>query len=85
MGLLSWLVLGLVVGVVAQRLVPGRAPGGLLHTIVLGVVGALAGGALGSRLGLGTVTGINVRSLVVATGGAVIVLLLYSVIKRCKR
>jgi uncharacterized membrane protein YeaQ/YmgE (transglycosylase-associated protein family) len=52
MSVLGWIVFGLVVGVVAKLLMPGRDPGGFVVTIFIGVVGALLGGFLGRRLGL---------------------------------
>lgn len=84
MGLLTWLVLGLVVGVLAHTILPGRAPGGLLRTIILGLVGAFAGGFIGSRLGFGTVTGINLRSLLIALGGALLALFAYGALRARK-
>ena len=52
MGVLGWIVFGLFVGIVAKLVMPGRDPGGLFLTMVLGVVGALVGGYLGRLLGL---------------------------------
>jgi uncharacterized membrane protein YeaQ/YmgE (transglycosylase-associated protein family) len=52
MGILGWIVFGLVVGALAKFVMPGRDPGGILVTIVLGIVGALIGGFLGRALGL---------------------------------
>jgi uncharacterized membrane protein YeaQ/YmgE (transglycosylase-associated protein family) len=74
MGILAWLVLGLVVGVLAKFVMPGPDGGGLVLTIALGIAGAVVGGFLGGLLGLGGVTGFDPRSLIVATGGAVLVL-----------
>jgi uncharacterized membrane protein YeaQ/YmgE (transglycosylase-associated protein family) len=74
MGLLSWILLGLVVGILAKWIMPGPDPGGLVITIVLGVAGAFVGGFIGSLVGLGTVTGFNVGSLVLATVGALLLL-----------
>jgi uncharacterized membrane protein YeaQ/YmgE (transglycosylase-associated protein family) len=74
MGILAWLVLGLVVGVLAKWVMPGPDGGGFVRTIALGMAGAFVGGFLGSALGLGGVTGFDPRSLIVATGGAVLVL-----------
>jgi uncharacterized membrane protein YeaQ/YmgE (transglycosylase-associated protein family) len=82
MGILSWIVMGLIVGVLAKFLMPGKDPGGLIVTIVLGIAGAFVGGYVGSVLGLGTVTGFNVGSLLIAIGGAVLLLILYRAIKQ---
>jgi uncharacterized membrane protein YeaQ/YmgE (transglycosylase-associated protein family) len=51
MGVLGWILFGLVVGVIAKFLMPGRDPGGFIITIVLGIVGALVGGMLGRAVG----------------------------------
>jgi uncharacterized membrane protein YeaQ/YmgE (transglycosylase-associated protein family) len=82
MGILSWIVMGLIVGLFAKLIMPGKDPGGLIITILLGIAGAFVGGFLGSWLGLGTATGFHVKSLLLAVGGAVILLILYRVIKR---
>lgn len=74
MDLLVWLIFGLIVGVVANMLDPRPARGGIIGAIVLGVVGALAGGYLGNLLfGVG-VSGFNIPSLIVAVLGAMLVL-----------
>ncbi len=78
MGIVSWLVLGLIAGAVARYLLPDKAPPGWIWTIGLGIVGALVGGFLGSRLlGTGDVTGFDLNSIVTAIVGAVICLLIY--------
>ena len=77
MGLLSWIVFGLLAGIIAKFLMPGRDGGGIIITIVLGIVGAVVGGFIATALGLGDVTGFNVRSFIIAVGGAILVLLLY--------
>jgi uncharacterized membrane protein YeaQ/YmgE (transglycosylase-associated protein family) len=82
MGILSWIVMGLFVGVVAKFIMPGKDPGGIIITILLGIGGAFLGGFIGSYLGLGTVTGFNMGSLLLAIGGAVLLLILYRLIKR---
>lgn len=74
MGILSWIVLGLVVGILAKWIMPGRDPGGVIITILLGIAGALVGGFIGSVLGLGGVTGFNLGSLVLAIVGALLLL-----------
>ena len=74
MGILSWILLGLIVGALAKWIMPGPDPGGVIVTILLGVAGAFVGGFLGSLAGLGSVTGFNLGSLALATGGAVLLL-----------
>jgi len=69
-GILSWIVLGLVVGVLAKWIMPGPDPGGIVVTILLGIGGSVVGGFLGSLLGLGGVSGFNLGSLVLAVVGA---------------
>ena len=51
MGILSWILFGLVVGIIAKLLMPGRDPGGFIITILLGIAGALLGGFLGRAMG----------------------------------
>ena len=82
MGILSWIVMGLIVGVLAKFIMPGKDPGGIIITILIGIAGAFLGGFIGSYLGLGTVTGFNVGSFLLAIGGAIVLLILYRVIKR---
>ncbi len=82
MGFVTWIVLGLVAGVLAKIVMPGRDPGGLIVTILLGIAGALVGGYIGTRLGFGTVSGLDMRSLAISVGGAVLLLILYRLLKR---
>ena len=81
MGIISWVVLGLVVGVLAKFIMPGKDPGGLFVTILIGIAGAFVGGFVGSFLGLGDVTGFNLVSIGLATVGAIILLALYRMMK----
>ena len=74
--------MGLIVGLLAKFILPGKDPGGLILTILIGIGGALLGGYLGTRFGLGTVSGFNLHSLLIATGGAIIVLLLLRLIRK---
>lgn len=74
MGLLSWILLGLVVGVLAKWIMPGPDPGGVIVTILIGIAGAFVGGFLGSLVGLGGVSGFNLGSLTLATAGALLLL-----------
>ena len=82
MGILSWIVMGLVVGLLGKLIMPGKDPGGIMITVLLGIAGAFVGGFIGSRLGLGSVTGFNLGSLLLAIGGAVLLLILYRLIKK---
>ena len=75
MGILVWIIFGLIVGAVAKLIMPGRDPGGIIVTMLLGIVGALLGGWLGQALGLyapGEPAG-----FIMAVIGAIIVLLIY--------
>lgn len=77
MGILTWILVGLVAGVLGKLISPGDENMGWIKTILLGAVGAIVGGFIASALGLGAVTGFNIGSLLVATGGAVLVLFIY--------
>jgi uncharacterized membrane protein YeaQ/YmgE (transglycosylase-associated protein family) len=76
MGILAWIVLGLIAGFIASKIV-NHTGSGVLMDIVLGVVGALVGGFLFSLFGAVGVTGFNIYSMLVAVVGAVVVLWLY--------
>jgi uncharacterized membrane protein YeaQ/YmgE (transglycosylase-associated protein family) len=76
MGILAWLVLGLIAGFIASKIVNHSGSGALLD-IVLGIVGAMVGGWLFNEFGHVGVTGFNIYSMVVATIGAIVILLIY--------
>ena len=82
MGIFSWIIMGLIVGVLAKFIMPGKDPGGLIVTILLGIAGAFVGGFLGTALGLGPVTGFNMGSILLATGGAIVLLIVYRMMKK---
>jgi uncharacterized membrane protein YeaQ/YmgE (transglycosylase-associated protein family) len=77
MGWLAWIVFGLVAGIVAKFIMPGRDPGGFIVTILIGIVGALLGGWLASQFGFGAVTGFDIRSFIIAVVGSLILLFIY--------
>ena len=74
MGLLAWLVLGLVVGILAKVIMPGKDGGGFILTTLLGIAGAFVGGFVGSLLGMGTVNDFSLGSIALATLGALLLL-----------
>jgi uncharacterized membrane protein YeaQ/YmgE (transglycosylase-associated protein family) len=82
MGILTWIVLGLIVGALAKLIMPGRDPGGVIITILLGIGGALLGGFLGTAMGLGAIDGVNLGSVALATLGAILLLLIYRFARR---
>ena len=81
MGIITWIILGLVAGILAKWIMPGKDPGGIIITIVIGIVGAVVGGFIATLLGLGTVTGFNIYSLIIAIVGALILLALWRLYK----
>jgi uncharacterized membrane protein YeaQ/YmgE (transglycosylase-associated protein family) len=83
MGILSWIVLGIIAGALAKWLMPGKDGGGLFITMLLGIAGAFLGGYLGSFIGIGaTGGGINLVSIGTATAGAFVLLFVYRMIKK---
>lgn len=81
MGLISWIVLGLLAGLIAKLIVPGRDGGGCILTAILGVVGALLGGFLATVLGFGGISGFDWRSLGLAILGSILLLLLWRLVR----
>jgi uncharacterized membrane protein YeaQ/YmgE (transglycosylase-associated protein family) len=81
MGILSWILLGLIVGILAKWIMPGPDPGGVLVTIGIGIAGAFVGGFLASLLGLGSTAGFSVGGIVTATLGALLLLFGYRKLK----
>ena len=77
MGILAWILLGLVAGALAKWIMPGPDPGGWIVTILIGIVGAVIGGFIGGAVGVGSVTGFNLWSIVLAVVGALILLYAY--------
>jgi uncharacterized membrane protein YeaQ/YmgE (transglycosylase-associated protein family) len=81
MSIIAWLILGLIAGFIASRIV-NKSGEGVILDIVLGIVGALVGGFLFSAFGSSGVTGLNIYSLLVAVIGAIVVLVIYHAIVR---
>jgi uncharacterized membrane protein YeaQ/YmgE (transglycosylase-associated protein family) len=77
MGILAFIVVGLVAGLLAKLVLPGDDPGGLIVTTLIGIAGAFVGGLVVGILGGVGVTGLNIWSILVATLGAVILLAIY--------
>ncbi len=82
MGILSWIVFGLLAGMLAKWLMPGRDGGGLIMTMLLGIAGAFVGGWIGTRLGFGSVTGFNLGSFFTAIIGALALLFVYRLLRK---
>jgi uncharacterized membrane protein YeaQ/YmgE (transglycosylase-associated protein family) len=81
MGILSWIIFGLIAGAIAKLLMPGRDPGGWIVTMLLGVAGAFLGGFIGRTIwGSSGVTGFDLSSFGLAVLGAFVLLLLYRMI-----
>ncbi|RYZ21074.1 MAG: GlsB/YeaQ/YmgE family stress response membrane protein [Chitinophagaceae bacterium] len=85
MGILSWILLGLVAGAIAKALKPGRDPQGCIVTMIIGVVGAVLGGWIATMLGWGRVDGFNLYSILVATGGAFLALIIWGAVSGRRR
>jgi uncharacterized membrane protein YeaQ/YmgE (transglycosylase-associated protein family) len=79
MGILSWIVLGLIAGFIGSKIVDKQGQGFLLN-IALGIIGALVGGFLFSFFGASGVTGLNIWSMIVAIVGSIVVLLIYNAV-----
>lgn len=86
MGIIGWIVLGLVAGAIAKAILPGTQGGGWIITLILGVVGALLGGFIGSAVfGIGLEGFFSIQTWLLAIGGAIIVLLIYGLVTRGSR
>ncbi len=82
MGIFSWIILGLLAGALAKLLMPGKDGGGIFITMGLGIAGAFVGGWLGSFFGLGSMSGLNIGSILTATAGAFLILFVYKQVKK---
>jgi uncharacterized membrane protein YeaQ/YmgE (transglycosylase-associated protein family) len=84
MGIISWIILGLIAGFIGSKIVNRQGQGFWLD-IALGIVGALVGGFLFDLIGAGGVTGLNIYSMIVAIAGSVVVLLIYNAVSGRRR
>lgn len=81
MGIILWIIFGLIAGAVAKFIMPGDDPGGFIITILIGIAGALVGGFISTTLGFGSVSGFNFGSFVIAILGAILLLAIYRKVK----
>ncbi|HWH52917.1 MAG TPA: GlsB/YeaQ/YmgE family stress response membrane protein [Gemmatimonadaceae bacterium] len=83
---LFWVLLGLIAGSLAKFIMPGRDPAGCIFTIFLGIIGAVIGGLVGTQVGWGRVSAgdLDLRSIAIATFGAIILLAVGRLIRRRK-
>lgn len=84
MNVVSWIVFGIVAGVIAKMFMPGKDGGGLIVTMAIGIAGALVGGFLGAQLGWGDISGFDLRSLMLAVLGAMLLLVAFRLVNRPK-
>ncbi|HEI8291142.1 TPA: GlsB/YeaQ/YmgE family stress response membrane protein [Citrobacter koseri] len=83
MGIIAWIIFGLIAGVIAKLIMPGRDSGGFILTCILGIVGAVVGGWLATMFGIGgSISGFNLHSFLVAVVGAIVVLGVFRLLRR---
>ncbi|EAW0671834.1 GlsB/YeaQ/YmgE family stress response membrane protein [Salmonella enterica] len=83
MGIIAWIIFGLIAGVIAKLLMPGRDGGGFILTCILGIVGAVVGGWLATMFDIGgSISGFNLHSFLVAVVGAIVVLVIFRLLRR---
>lgn len=82
MGVISWILLGLVAGALARFIMPGRDPGGCFMTILIGIAGAVAGGFLGQFVGLGKIESFDLGGIFIATAGSLVLLIAYRFLRK---
>ncbi|MET1036246.1 MAG: GlsB/YeaQ/YmgE family stress response membrane protein [Arthrobacter sp.] len=86
MGIIGWIVLGLIAGAIAKAILPGRQGGGWIATLVLGVIGALLGGFIGSALfGVGLEEFWSIETWLVAIAGSILALVIWGFITKNRK
>ena len=79
MGILGWIVLGLIAGAIAKAVHKGNEPGGVLGTFVVGILGAILGGLIASAIGVGSISSFfSIGTWLIAIGGALLLLVIYN-------
>jgi uncharacterized membrane protein YeaQ/YmgE (transglycosylase-associated protein family) len=81
MGILSWIIFGLIAGALAKWIMPGKDPGGWIITSLIGITGGVLGGYVGTFLGMGDITGFNIKSFLLAIVGSLVLLGGYRLVK----
>jgi uncharacterized membrane protein YeaQ/YmgE (transglycosylase-associated protein family) len=84
MGILAWIVLGLIAGAIAKAIMPGRDPGGIIVTMLIGIVGAFLGGFLGNMITGQGLNGFSIWSIILAVVGALLLLWIYRLSTRSR-
>lgn len=84
MGIISWIFLGLIAGALAKFIMPGKDPGGFFVTILIGIVGGIVGGFLGTFIGLGKIESFDLGGIIIATAGAVLLLVIYRLVRKSR-
>lgn len=82
MGIILWIIFGLIAGAIAKFIMPGDDPGGFIVTILIGIAGAMIGGFISTALGFGSVSGFNLGSFIIAILGAIVLLAIYRAVKK---
>ena len=81
MGIIGWIILGLIAGAIAKALHKGNEPGGVLGTMVVGILGAILGGLIASAVGVGSIGSFfSIGTWLIAIGGAFLLLVLYNAV-----
>ncbi|NJM36770.1 MAG: GlsB/YeaQ/YmgE family stress response membrane protein [Akkermansiaceae bacterium] len=85
MGIFSWIVLGLIAGSLAKFVMPGKDPGGIFTTILIGIAGGIVGGYLGTFAGFGKLESFDLWGIIVATIGSILLLIIYRFASKGKK
>lgn len=82
MNLFTWIFLGLVAGAIAKFIMPGKDPGGIFVTILIGIFGGMVGGYLGTFIGLGKIESFDLGGILIATMGSILLLIAWRFIRK---